>query len=194
MTASNSRLSHHAAVRRLSDPVAASQFQHLLFADRWDRREVVIVLAVGSKNSAELKVPHFTRFTAHWILPSQWVDFIRQPWRRRRDRLPTTSAQSNQSGFHSQIDRSGQPRDQQSQTSNCSRSRRPDARRRIAVVASLTAPKMHFGYLVNQIVSRVEGPQGPLFSTVQIATRRSDCPTLPPHSVVYPANPTSIRF
>jgi hypothetical protein len=119
MTASNSRLSYQAAVRRLSDPVAASQFQHLLFADRWDRREVVIVLAVGSKNSAELKVPHFTRFTAHWILPSQWVDFIRQPWRRRRDRLPTTSAQSNQSGFHSQIDRSGQPRDQQSQTSNC---------------------------------------------------------------------------
>ena len=29
------------------------------------------------------------------------------------------------------------------------RSRIPDARRRIAVVASLTAPKMHFGYLVN---------------------------------------------
>jgi hypothetical protein len=37
--------------------------------------------AVGSKNSAELKVPHFTRFTACQILPSQPVDFIRQPWR-----------------------------------------------------------------------------------------------------------------
>jgi len=28
------------------------------------------------KKSAELKVPHFTRFMARWILPSQRVDFI----------------------------------------------------------------------------------------------------------------------
>jgi hypothetical protein len=38
-------------------------------------------LGVGSKNSAELKVPHFTRFTACQVLPSQPIDFIRQPWR-----------------------------------------------------------------------------------------------------------------
>ena len=37
--------------------------------------------AVGSKNSAELKVPHFTRFTACQILSTQPVDFIRQPRR-----------------------------------------------------------------------------------------------------------------
>jgi hypothetical protein len=36
---------------------------------------------VGSKNSAELKVPHFTRFTACQIIRSQPLDFIRQPWK-----------------------------------------------------------------------------------------------------------------
>ena len=36
---------------------------------------------VGSKNSTEFKVPHFIRIMARWILPSQPVDFIRQPWR-----------------------------------------------------------------------------------------------------------------
>ena len=39
---------------------------------------------VGSKNSAELQVPHFTGFLDRWILPSQPVDFIRQPWRLAR--------------------------------------------------------------------------------------------------------------
>jgi hypothetical protein len=37
--------------------------------------------ARGVKKTAELKVPHFTRFMARWILPSQPFDFIRQPWR-----------------------------------------------------------------------------------------------------------------
>jgi hypothetical protein len=36
---------------------------------------------VGSINSVELKMPPFTRFPACQILPSQPVDFIRQPWR-----------------------------------------------------------------------------------------------------------------
>jgi hypothetical protein len=50
---------------------------------RFASRSVVDIVAdgVGSKNSAELKVPHFTRFTACQVLPSQPIDFIRQPWR-----------------------------------------------------------------------------------------------------------------
>jgi len=45
---------------------------------------------------------------------------FQSPAVRRRDRLPTPLAPSNKSGFHSQVDSSGQSSDQQSQTSNCS--------------------------------------------------------------------------
>ncbi|MGZ0173978.1 MAG: hypothetical protein ACKVHE_31090, partial [Planctomycetales bacterium] len=41
------------------------------------------------------KVPHSTRSYGSLESPISPIDLVRQPWRRRRNRLPTTSAPFN---------------------------------------------------------------------------------------------------